>query len=506
MRRPLLFTFLALVALAGCRGKQRTALVVEVDSNLVVPGEMDTVDIAVTANGKTQHMPHSLVGAYTLPIRTALIETTDNTGTVNIVATGSLNGNPVVHEEAIVEFVEGQAMLLKLFLAAECVPDPCIDPTKTCTTGGVCVSKVRPPTGLTPFDPTKPALRVDAAVAVATTMDAGVLDGAGAADALPDTPIDRARDVMPIDVTPADTTPADTLVADMAQDFVPEVPSTFDLAGDSKSMETGGITGTGGMTGTGGILGTAGTTGTGGILGTGGTGGPDAPSATGGGLGAGGIGGMGGATQTDVPVGTGGMGGAAATGGTIASGGVTGTSRTTATGGMTSTGGITSTGGVPATGGAIGTGGAVATFDPTWAQWPMPNGQVDVTAGAPNLASYTDNGNGTVTDNVTGLMWQQAVPAGTYTWEEAKAYCQTLTLADHGDWRLPSRIEVVSIVDFGPSSPAINTTYFPSTPSDYFWSSSSLAGSSSYAWLVDFGFGRTYYLPGSNPSFVRCVR
>jgi hypothetical protein len=352
----------------------------------------------------------------------------------------------VVHEEAIVEFVEGQAMLLKLFLAAECVPDPCIDPTKTCTTGGVCVSKVRPPTGLTPFDPTKPALRVDAAVAVATTMDAGVLDGAGAADALPDTPIDRARDVMPIDVTPADTTPADTLVADMAQDFVPEVPSTFDLAGDSKSMETGGITGTGGMTGTGGILGTAG-----------------------------GIGGMGGATQTDVPVGTGGMGGAAATGGTIASGGVTGTSRTTATGGMTSTGGITSTGGVPATGGAIGTGGAVATFDPTWAQWPMPNGQVDV-------------------------------PAGTYTWEEAKAYCQTLTLADHGDWRLPSRIEVVSIVDFGPSSPAINTTYFPSTPSDYFWSSSSLAGSSSYAWLVDFGFGRTYYLPGSNPSFVRCVR
>ena len=79
-------------------------------------------------------MPYSLVGGYTLPVRTALIETTDNTGTVDIVATGLLNGNAVVHEEAIVGFLEGQVMLLKLFLDVECVVDPCAaDPTKTCT-------------------------------------------------------------------------------------------------------------------------------------------------------------------------------------------------------------------------------------------------------------------------------------------------------------------------------------------------------------------------------------
>ena len=40
----------------------------------------------------------------------------------------------------------------------------------------------------------------------------------------------------------------------------------------------------------------------------------------------------------------------------------------------------------------------------------MPNDRVDVTAGAPNLESYTDNKDGTVTDNLTGLMWQQTVP------------------------------------------------------------------------------------------------
>ncbi len=151
--------------------------------------------------------------------------------------------------------------------------------------------------------------------------------------------------------------------------------------------------------------------------------------------------------------------------------------------------------------------GGVAVLDSTWAQWPMPNGQVDVTAGAPNLASYTDNGNGTVTDNITGLIWQQAVPASTYTWEQAKAYCPTLTLAGHSDWRLPSRIELVSIMDFGQGHPKVDTTYFPSTPSNYFWSSSPLAGSSSYAWRV--GFSGGYTDPNndvSNTYNVRCVR
>jgi hypothetical protein len=137
----------------------------------------------------------------------------------------------------------------------------------------------------------------------------------------------------------------------------------------------------------------------------------------------------------------------------------------------------------------------------------MPNDQVDVTAGAPNLESYTDNGNGTVTDNVTGLMWQQTVPTGTYTWAQAVAYCPTLSLGGHSDWRLPSRIELVSIVDFGVTSGAtINATYFPSTPADWFWSSSPMAGSSSLAWAVDFDDGIAYYYGVSGTGVVRCVR
>lgn len=191
------------------------------------------------------------------------------------------------------------------------------------------------------------------------------------------------------------------------------------------------------------------------------------------------------------------------------------------TGGLVDTGGVLDTGGVVDTGG----GGSQATScgtcpaglvceryppatcaDPNWDQWPLPNSEADVAAGAPNLESYTDNGDGTVTDNVTGLMWQQAVPATTYDWADAVAYCPTLTLAGHSDWRLPSMIELVSIVDYGQYKPSIDPTYFPSTPSEPFWSSSPFAGSSGYAWNVDFYRGDSHCNVVGGFSRVRCVR
>ena len=147
-----------------------------------------------------------------------------------------------------------------------------------------------------------------------------------------------------------------------------------------------------------------------------------------------------------------------------------------------------------------------ACVDPTWAEWPMPNGPVDVAAGAPNAEAYTDNGDGTVTDNVTELMWQQAAAPATYTWAAAVAYCPTLTLAGHKDWRLPSRIELVSILDVGVSGSAIDPTYFPGTPVTAFWSSSPWVGNAPGAWFVFFGHGNTSPWPVANTLAVRCVR
>src|SRR5580658_6634834 len=135
---------------------------------------------------------------------------------------------------------------------------------------------------------------------------------------------------------------------------------------------------------------------------------------------------------------------------------------------------------------------------PNWAEWPMPNAQVDVTNGAPNLESYTDNGDGTVTDKVTGLMWQQSVESVTYTQPDALAYCAGLSLAGYTDWRLPTVIELISIVDPGASSPALNTKYFPAVAfweNAGFWTSTLTAGMPGSAWDVPFSDGEAYYQP-----------
>ncbi len=75
-------------------------------------------------------------------------------------------------------------------------------------------------------------------------------------------------------------------------------------------------------------------------------------------------------------------------------------------------------------------------------------------------AALVYNGDGTVTDTVTCLMWQQ-VTQDEMSWNSAKAYCESLVLAGHDDWRLPSRGELWSIVDSSSSSsPCFDTTVF----------------------------------------------
>ena len=80
---------------------------------------------------------------------------------------------------------------------------------------------------------------------------------------------------------------------------------------------------------------------------------------------------------------------------------------------------------------------------PTFANWPMPN---PASAGLPNPSSYDTSIAGVVRDNVTGLMWQQTdvLTGDITTLSGAAAYCSALRLGGFTDWRLPSRIEIVS--------------------------------------------------------------
>ncbi|MDD5306965.1 MAG: DUF1566 domain-containing protein [Deltaproteobacteria bacterium] len=123
-----------------------------------------------------------------------------------------------------------------------------------------------------------------------------------------------------------------------------------------------------------------------------------------------------------------------------------------------------------------------------------------------------------VTDKVTGLMWQGCArgligdSCGTGSaaygdWASALAYCDGLSWGGHADWRLPDVYELLSIVDEGTYSPSIDTSAFPATPSNWFWSSSSADPSPAPPngeWGVNFNTGQIE--PEAPGNYCRCVR
>ncbi|MCC6624447.1 MAG: DUF1566 domain-containing protein [Deltaproteobacteria bacterium] len=110
-----------------------------------------------------------------------------------------------------------------------------------------------------------------------------------------------------------------------------------------------------------------------------------------------------------------------------------------------------------------------------------------------------------VTDLVTGLGWQRETAAASYDWWGAREHCAALTLGGHDDWRLPSRIELVSVLDFGRRDPVIDPTAFPGTPSDFYWTSSPVPFLS-FAYGVRFELGFIYDHDPRSTGRVRCVR
>lgn len=119
---------------------------------------------------------------------------------------------------------------------------------------------------------------------------------------------------------------------------------------------------------------------------------------------------------------------------------------------------------------------------------------------------FNDNGDGTITDKDTGLMWQKERAPGSYTWEQALSYCEDLELAAYDDWRLPTAKELQSIVDYSTVYPAVDDTYFPETGSSIYWVSTSNAGSPSSVWYVSFADGTIAGIGKMNPFYTRAVR
>ena len=111
-----------------------------------------------------------------------------------------------------------------------------------------------------------------------------------------------------------------------------------------------------------------------------------------------------------------------------------------------------------------------------------------------------------VLDTKTNLMWSVEV-LKRKTFKTAATSVKKLAIGGFKDWRLPTVEELFLLADRTRKDPAIDTDFFPDTPSDWFWSSTVLAGSpAGCAWCVYFGYGSGHWGVQGNESYVRAVR
>lgn len=119
---------------------------------------------------------------------------------------------------------------------------------------------------------------------------------------------------------------------------------------------------------------------------------------------------------------------------------------------------------------------------------------------------FTDNNDGSITDNLTQLVWQKIPNPNVLTWEQALVYAEGLSLGTASDWRLPNIKELQSINNEGATNPSVFSTYFSNLGVHNFWSSTSLPNQTTKAWYWNTQFGITTYDLKTNTNYVLCVR
>ncbi len=121
---------------------------------------------------------------------------------------------------------------------------------------------------------------------------------------------------------------------------------------------------------------------------------------------------------------------------------------------------------------------------------------------------FTDNGDGTITDNLTSLVWLKNANQLESTWQGAIDFCTSLSAAGNadltdgslaGDWRLPNRSELKSLLNLNYSNPCISNqsgagqwaegNIFNNVQSDWYWTNSTYMNNTDMAWAVEMAEG-----------------
>jgi hypothetical protein len=109
---------------------------------------------------------------------------------------------------------------------------------------------------------------------------------------------------------------------------------------------------------------------------------------------------------------------------------------------------------------------------------------------------FIDKEDGTILDLATGLMWVQnprLVPNNSegMVWSDAVAFCNELNYAGHSDWVLPSRRELISLLDYGAANLALpdGHPFDGLVAASFYWTGTSYAADSNFAWRVYLNIG-----------------
>lgn len=144
-------------------------------------------------------------------------------------------------------------------------------------------------------------------------------------------------------------------------------------------------------------------------------------------------------------------------------------------------------------------------------------------AGTAPAPRFTDNGDGTVTDRQSRLMWMRCSAgqqwragacvgdASSLDWSAAQAVASEVNRAGQfffSDWRVPQLRELATIVERDCGEPRVNLTVFPGTPAEFYWSASPRAGEASRAnvYALSFGLEGVQAMPRAEQNHVRLVR
>jgi len=123
-----------------------------------------------------------------------------------------------------------------------------------------------------------------------------------------------------------------------------------------------------------------------------------------------------------------------------------------------------------------------------------------------------------VTDNLTGLMWVKTPDSTPRTWQAALDHADALSLCGHTDWRLPNINELESLVhaeytkETCSGSPCttnaawLNTQGFTNVQASFYWSSTTYAAYTPYAWFVYMIIGYVNIDDKTGNSYVWPVR